>query len=191
MSAPTRNRVCYAAEALPELPIIVRTVEDYDAAVFEDLVRRNLESNGMSIRARDFKGPGDGTFEQTGLAVRIGAFDGETLVGLSWGQAVSKSRFIMHISLVEEPYRGRGVYSRMLSLMLEETADFDEVDSCHHIFNNRIIATKLKRDFHIIGIENSITVGPRLMLRYFHNKKLLQLMKFRVGLTPDPRSQSS
>jgi hypothetical protein len=47
---------------------------------------------------------------------------------------------------------------------------YDEVDSCHQIFNNHILAIKLRRGFHIIGFDQSTLVGPRVRLRYFHNK---------------------
>lgn len=65
----------------------------------------------------------------------------------------------MQISLVEKEYRGRGIYQEMLKLMLKETKGFDEIESNHQLFNNKIIAIKLKYGFHIIGIEQSIFVA--------------------------------
>lgn len=167
--------------------ITVGIVDDYDEEVFQRLVQRNLESAGVIVPVWEFYGEGDASFSRAGKIVRIAAFDGDRLIGLSWGEAFSKSRFVMQMSLVEEDYRGHGIYSRMLALMLEQTAEFDEVESCHQIFNNRIIATKLKRGFHIVGLEQSILIGPRIRLRYYHNPSLLELMKFRVGLQSDPR----
>jgi hypothetical protein len=169
------------------VPVNVRVVDQYDDAVFKDLVRRNLESGDLFIPAWEYQTAGDSTFQLTARQVRIGAFDGDRLIGLSCGGAWSKSRFVMNMSLVERDYRGQGIYGRMLALMLAETKEFDEVDSWHQIFNNSIIATKLKRGFHIVGMDHSLMVGPRVQLRFFHNTKLLELMRFRVGLRSDPR----
>ena len=165
----------------------IRLVEQYDEQIFQELVHRNLEAGEGFIPAWDFQTPGDQTFQKSARRIRIGAFDNGRLVALSWGEAQSKTRFMMHMSLVEREYRERGIYSQMLTMMLTETKEFDEVDSCHQIFNNQIIATKLKQGFYIIGIDHSIMIGPRVLLRYFHNQKLFDLIRFRVGLTPDPR----
>ena len=35
--------------------------------------------------------------------------------------------------------------------------------------------------FHIVGFDQTIFVGPRVTLRYFHNAELLALMKQRMG----------
>lgn len=165
----------------------VRLVDQYDDKTFKDLVQRNLEAPGVFVPGWDYQTSGDLTFQKTAKKIRIGAFDGDRLIGLSWGESQSKTRFMMHMSLVESDYRGRGLYAEMLAVMLAETKEFDEVDSLHQIFNNRIIATKLKRGFHIVGLDHCIMVGPRVQLRYFHNPRLLELMRFRVGLRTDPR----
>jgi hypothetical protein len=167
--------------------IEVKFVENYDEAVFQDLVARNLQSDRVFVPAWDYQTIGDPSFDKKALGIRIGAFDGDRLIGLSWGEAHGKSRFVMHMSLVESAYRGRGIYTKMLDLMLEETKGFDEVDSHHHLFNNAIIATKLKRGFYIVGLDQTVILGPRVQLRYFHNQKLLEFMRFRVGLITDPR----
>ena len=168
------------------MSIIIKIVDQYPKEIFDTLVESNLQSDGIFIPAWEYYFKGDDSFELKGKAVRIGAFDGDKLIGLSWGKAETKNRFIMNMSLVEKKYRGQGVYAKMLKMMIEETKEFDEVDSSHHVFNNKILALKLKRKFHIIGIDYTTMIGPRIRLRYFHNEKLLELMKYRVGLRDIP-----
>ena len=92
----------------------------------------------------------------------------------------------MQISLVEHEYRRRGVYLKMLELMLEKTRKYDVIHSCHHIFNNNIISIKLRKKFYITGFDNSVFVGPRVYLSYYNNKKMFACMQFRTGLIDKP-----
>jgi len=164
----------------------IRLVDHYDDAVFKALVQRNLHSYVVTLPAWKFKGPGDEKFQKSGTTIRIGAFSGERLVGLSWGESASPNRFTVHMSLVEEEFRNQGIYSRMLDMMMDQTRVFDEVDSHHHVLNNHIIAKKLKYGFVIVGFDTDIIVGPRVKLRFFNNPKLADLMRFRAGQIPNP-----
>ncbi|SMF22938.1 hypothetical protein [Pseudobacteriovorax antillogorgiicola] len=168
------------------MSIEIKLVDEYPEDQFNDLVERNLESSGTFIRSWNYHFEGDKNFKKNGTKVRVGAFDRDRLIGLSWGMAESRNRFMMHMSLVEAEYRDHGIYRKMLDIILNETKVFDEVDSLHHIFNNRIISYKLKRGFYIIGQDQCGMLGPRIRLRYFHNPKLFEIMKYRVGLTDQP-----
>ena len=168
--------------------ITVKFVEDYDEAIYQKLVEQNLEGTGVFIPPWEIStNTGDPDFKTNAQKIRVGAFHEDRLVGLSWGASESKSRFHQHISLVAPEYRRQGIYSKMLLKMLELTSEYDEVDSSHQLFNNAVIQAKLKHDFYIIGIDQSVMIGPRLKMRYFHNKTLLNLMRFRVGVIADPR----
>lgn len=79
------------------MSVVVRVVEKYDDEVFKDLVHRNLESAGVFIPAWDYQESGDATFSKQGRKIRVAAFDGDTLVGLSFGKALTKNRFMMHM----------------------------------------------------------------------------------------------
>lgn len=167
--------------------VLVKEVEEYDEEIYQTLVNRNLEDTGVFVPLWEYTGNADSEFEIKAKRIRVGAFDGDRLVGLSWGESETKSRFHMHISLVDPEYRRRGLYSRMVSKILELTSDYDEVDSNHHLFNNPVIGAKLKLGFNIIGFDHSVMIGPRLKMRYFHNRTMYDLMRFRVGLIKDPR----
>lgn len=157
---------------------IRRVQEPFDPDLWEELIEKNL---GPSISTKHIRRREADDYSLTAERIRLGAFDGDRLVGASYGQADSPSRFHMHVSFVEPDYRGQGIYGRMLDHMLEATAAYDEVDSNHHLLNNTIIALKLRRGFHIVGFDQTIFVGPRVTLRYFHNAELLALMKQRMG----------
>ncbi len=163
------------------MAVRIERVERYDDAVLSELMERNL---GPSISTSSIRRQRCEHFERRAESIKFGAFDGDALVGLSWGAAESPSRFVMHVSLVEAAYRGQGVYTAMLEEMLAATRGYDEVESHHHLLNNEILAIKLRRGFHIVGFDQSILIGPRLTLRYFHNAELLELMRQRTGLTP-------
>lgn len=171
--------------------IDIKLVETIDENQFRDMVHRNLESAVQFIPEWEFATAGDQEYSRKSNQIRVGAFDGDALVGFSVGRAASKNRFTMEISLVEPEYRKRGIYSRMLQLMLDETKIYDEVDSYHQLFNNPIIRLKLAHEFYIVGIDQSILLGPRVRMRYFHNEKLRELMKYRVSVRDDPRPNFS
>ncbi|MFK7985368.1 MAG: hypothetical protein AB8I08_04990 [Sandaracinaceae bacterium] len=164
------------------MTIEVRRVDSFDNDHLSQLMERNL---GPSISTKHLRRREAEGFSLESERIRLGAFDGNRLVGLSHGQAESPSRFHMHVSLVEREYRGRGIYRELLTRMLAATSNYDEVDSNHHLLNNPIIATKLRAGFHIIGFDQTILVGPRVTLRYFHNLELLSLMQRRMGWAQD------
>lgn len=162
-----------------KMSVRIERVERYDEAVYAELMERNL---GPSVSTTAIRRMRCESFEKRAESIRLGAFDEERLIGLSWGAAKSPSCFVMHVSLVEEEYRGQGIYTAMLDMMLSATRDYDEVESHHHMLNNEIMAIKLRRGFHIVGFDQSILIGPRVTLRYFHNEALLSLMRQRAGL---------
>ena len=164
------------------MSIQIKLVEEYPKEILADLMSRNLEGNQVFIHPDTYLGQGDLNHQRKCKTVKVAAYDGDRIVGVSYGIAINKHRFMMEISLVEQAYRGQGIYSKMLECVLENTREFDEVDSCHHQFNNTIIAKKLKHGFHIVAMEMSPAIGSLIRLRYFNNKKLYDIMRFRTGL---------
>src|SRR5690606_15041428 len=125
------------------MSIQIKLVDEYPKEVLADLMTRNLEQDQVFIHPDTYLGKGEINHQRKCKTVKVAAYDGDRIVGLSYGIAINKHRFMMEISLVEKEYRGRGIYSKMLDCVLENTREFDEVDSCHHQFNNIIIAKKL------------------------------------------------
>lgn len=164
------------------MSIEIRLIEEYPEEILKDLMRRNLEQNQIFFNPDSYLNSGDIGHQQTSKKLKIAAYDGDRIVGLSYGASVNKHRFVMQVSLVEKEYRGQGIYTRMLDCILENAYEFDEIDSFHHQFNNVIISKKLRHGFYIIGMETSPAVGPLIKMRYFNNRKLFNIMCFRTGL---------
>ncbi|MBH46911.1 MAG: hypothetical protein CME71_01935 [Halobacteriovorax sp.] len=164
------------------MSIEFKIVDEYPKEIQRELMKRNLEDAQIFFHPDSYLGAGDKGHKRESKKVKVAAYAGDRLIGISYGSAVNKNRFMMEVSLVEKEFRGQGIYSKMLELVLSNTREFDEIDSCHHQFNSRIIAKKLKHNFYIIGLEIGPAVGPILRMRYFNNQKLLSIMKFRMGL---------
>ena len=151
-----------------------RFVEKFDDEIYKSLMDENLHNSPYVLPAFDLNGPGDSSFVRTGKELRLAVFDSDKMIALSWGHAISSKQFQMNISLVDQQYRKQGIYQKMLELVLENTKEFDEVDSFHHMWNNNIIRLKLKAGFRIIGFNQSHIVGTCLRMRFHHNKAVEQ-----------------
>ncbi|MEC9282245.1 MAG: hypothetical protein VX642_06005 [Bdellovibrionota bacterium] len=149
-----------------------RFVDKFDDETYKKLMDGNLHNSPYVLPAFELNGPGDSSFVPSGKELRLGVFDNDKLVALSWGHAITAKQFQMNISLVDQAYRKQGIYQKMLEMILENTKEFDEVDSFHHMWNNDIIRLKLKAGFRIIGFNQSHIVGTCLRMRYHHNKEL-------------------
>ncbi len=107
----------------------------------------------------------------------------ETLVGWSWGFQKDGEEFYMVNSAVFPEFRNLGIYSKMLSLMVEEVRKegFLIISSNHHASNNSILIPKLKFGFNITGMKVNPRFGVLVELQYHTNKKLNQVYEYRVG----------
>ena len=72
--------------------VTIREVDDYDPDVRRDLMHRNLDTTQVTVQAKNYRRAGDPS-HQPGRIIRLGAFDGDALVGLSWGQSMTATRF--------------------------------------------------------------------------------------------------
>ena len=168
------------------MEIKILKVEKLDPVKYQQMLKENLENEAYFFPINDLITVGDNDFTKQAERIRVGAFDGDELIGFTHGSAISKNGILMEISVVDTKYRNLGIYKKLLDKFLDLTVKYDEVHSYHHLFNNTIISIKLRKDFYISGFDQSSFLGPRVMLKYFHNKKLLEVMKFRVGLTSRP-----
>ena len=125
--------------------IEIKVVENYDEGRFKQLIKENLENMGTFVPDWEYRTKGDATYKCENRKLRVGAFDGDKLIGLSFGEAKGTTRFCMNMSLVEPEYRGQGLYSRMLDKVLEETKIYDEIDSYHQVFK---LIRSINRQFH-------------------------------------------
>lgn len=121
---------------------------------------------------------------------------GGALAAMFCGEQRSASVYRMWHSNVHPDYRRRGLYRLILEGTIAYTAalGFDTLTSEHAPSNNAIIIAKLRAGFRIAALELDPTVGPSLILRYFHNPEHLAAYELRCGLaslTPGLAAQGS
>lgn len=100
--------------------------------------------------------------------VRVGAFDGERLVGASSGW-FEGANFHIGMSAVDTAYRRKGLYTRLLNAMEAAVRERGgaQISSQHVATNNAVLIAKLKLGYVISGIEFLESMGllVRLVLR--------------------------
>ena len=116
--------------------------------------------------------------------LRLLLMQGESIVGLSTGwQDAAHTEFHMGLSVIEAAYRNKGLYSKMLDLVLSITREkgFSAVKSRHINTNNPILIAKLKKGFVINSFELDETMGPLLGMVYYHDDTRRRAANFRSG----------
>lgn len=101
-------------------------------------------------------------------ALRIGAFDGDTLVGWTFASAEGGSLLTMVNSGVAPSHRRRGIYSALAQRVLDHATARGcvAVLSRHSASNNAVIIAKLRLGFLVSGFEYSEVYGPLVRLTY-------------------------
>lgn len=124
--------------------------------------------------------------------LRLGVFSGERLVGMSfgWQHSVYSGDFYMAASLVLPEFRNQGLYSAMVSKVLELTKaeGFSAVRSRHICTNNAVLIAKLKLGFTIHGFEQDEIMGSLVNAIYFHDEIRKKAMYFRAGKLSEAES---
>jgi len=120
--------------------------------------------------------------------LRIGAFDGEKLVGYTSGWFEVGGRFYIGSSAVHEAYRRQGVYTR---LMREVEAAVRArgglaISSQHVATNNAVLIAKLRLGYVIVGTEYSEQMGLLVRLVLNLNPARAALYAQRVGMLVPP-----
>lgn len=162
----------------------------YDSVFDDDVTfeNRNLiltlkERKKMDTLAKKMGSPNE---------IFLGAFKGKEFIGWSWGFQTSKETFYMCNSGVLKSYRHMGIYTKMLQMIIEEASHlgFQIIESRHNLTNNSVIIPKLKAGFVISAMELSEWMGTMVVLKYYTNKKRLQLVDFRAGQRRLPKDLS-
>lgn len=101
-------------------------------------------------------------------ALRIAAFQGDSLVGWTFARREGASHLHMINSGVALAERRQGIYSELTRLVLEDAKShgYVAVLSRHAANNNAVIVAKLKLGFFVSGFEYSEVYGPLVRLTY-------------------------
>ncbi|MBC7601669.1 MAG: GNAT family N-acetyltransferase [Ramlibacter sp.] len=99
-------------------------------------------------------------------ALRLGAYDGDELVGWSFGWLERGRVFYMANSGVIESHRRRGLYTRLVDAVCDHARSTGAVavKSQHSVLNNAVIISKLRLGFVITGLSQSAQMGTLVEL---------------------------
>ena len=142
--------------------ISLRTVERFAEPAFTELVDRLLhDPDRRAVNERLFGAPGVAPPPSQARQVRIGAFDGDTLVG--WSHAFLAPGGLLYVanSAVEPAFRRRGLYTRLVAAMEAEALALQclRIESHHRAANSAVLIAKLKAGYTIVGTEFAPEMG--------------------------------
>ena len=113
---------------------------------------------------------------------RLGAYDGEQLVGWSTGWLERGNVWYMANSGVIASHRRQGVYTRLLAeaCAWARANGAVVVRSQHSVLNNPMLIAKLRAGFHICGLSQGAQMGMLVELTFHLTPERLALFRERV-----------
>lgn len=164
-------------------PVDIRVVDTFPEPSFSELVEEMFFASRPAIRIAESDLVQLPSRRGQGFKLRIGAFEGERLIGWSYGEQDGFDNFFMQSSGVVESHRRRGIYTQLLRRVIEEVEPygFARICSLHVCTNNAILIPKLKAGFVVTGMKLHPKFGVMLELSYNFDKKLDAAYRFRSG----------
>ena len=143
-------------------PITIRTVDRFAEPAFTELVNRLLhDPDRRAVGERLFGPAAVPPPPSEARQLRIGAYDGDTLVG--WSHAFLAPGGVLYVSnsAVEHEYRRQGLYTRLIAAVEAEASALHclRVESHHRAANSAVLIAKLKAGYTIIGTEFTGEMG--------------------------------
>ena len=116
--------------------------------------------------------------------IRIGAFDGERLVGYSQGWFEPGGNFYIGSSAVDRDLRRQGVYTRLLTAIEQAVRERGgiTISSQHVATNNAVLIAKLKLGYVIAGTEYVDAMGLLVRLVLHLTVERAVLFAARTGM---------
>jgi GNAT superfamily N-acetyltransferase len=151
-------------------PIAIRPVEKFPEPDFARLQREvfaDMQQSSVALAATLAEEASKPTVERTQSPIfRLGAYDGEQLVGWSYGWMERGDVFYVANSGVIASHRRRGIYSSLLAAMREHAIGQGAVAvrSQHSVLNNPVLIAKLRAGFHVTGLSQHARMGALVEL---------------------------
>jgi ribosomal protein S18 acetylase RimI-like enzyme len=166
-------------------PITLRTVERFAEPMFTELVNVLLhDADRLAVRECLFGAAGPKPVPSQAQQVRVGAFDGEALVG--WSHAYLQQGGTLYVanSAVAPDYRRRGLYTRLVAAMEQEAKALGcfRIESHHRASNPAVLIAKLKAGYTIIGTEFSMEMGLLLKMSKQLDATRQEVFEARAGV---------
>ncbi|GGY37778.1 GNAT family N-acetyltransferase [Pseudoduganella albidiflava] len=131
--------------------------------IFADIEQVSAELGSVLASERtDVDFPARGTVS----ICRLGAYDGQELVGWTYGWMDQDNAFYMANSGVMPAHRRRGVYTLLLQAVERHASAQGAwcIRSRHSVVNNPVIIAKLRAGFRISGLLQSAQMGTLVEL---------------------------
>lgn len=114
--------------------------------------------------------------------LRVGAYEGNALVGWSYGSMERGNIFFMAHSGVLPSHRRRGIYTALLEAVRDQARaeGVTVIRSLHSVLNNPIIIAKLRAGFNVSGLSQSAKLGTIVELTLHLSEKRQKLFHHRV-----------
>lgn len=131
----------------------------------------DAEQRGAAVRTSD-----------ASAVFRLGAYDGDELVGWTYGWMEKNAIFYMANSGVLPAYRRRGIYTSLLHAIRAHAVAQGAccIRSRHAILNNPVIIAKLRASFYISGLSQSAELGTLVELTLHLSAGREELFRRRV-----------
>ena len=106
------------------------------------------------------------------FCLRLGIFLNDAIVGWHYGYAIDAETYYMQNSAILEPFRGQGLYSKILKIVIARLAEegFQVITSNHHGNNAAVLIPKLKQGFIITGTQFHERFKFLIELKYIYNE---------------------
>lgn len=175
--------------------IALRRVERYDEPAFTEFVDAIFDDSARRQHLRTQLGAdvaqAHDALRQSLPAperIRIGAYDGERLVGYSQGWFEVGGRFYVASSAVDADYRRLGLYTRLLQAVEQAARERGAVaiSSQHVATNTAVLIAKLKLGYVIAGTEFVEAMGLLVRLVKHLEPSGAALYAERTGMLKPP-----
>jgi GNAT superfamily N-acetyltransferase len=151
-------------------PIAIRLVEKFPEPDFARLQREvfaDMQQSSVALAATLAEEASKPTVERTQSPIfRLGAYDGDELVGWSYGWMERGDVFYVANSGVVASHRRRGIYSSLLDAIRDHAIAQGAVAvrSQHSVLNNPVLIAKLHAGFHVTGLSQHARMGALVEL---------------------------
>lgn len=145
----------------PASQIEIRVVDSFAEPAFTELVNAVFDDAQRAAIMERLCPPPQLAAALPLHRVRIGAFDGEALVGWSHGWREPGGQLYVASSAVLPPYQRQGVYTRLLAAIEAQALALGcrRVTSHQRADNSPVLIAKLKAGYVICGMEFSTEMG--------------------------------
>jgi GNAT superfamily N-acetyltransferase len=166
-------------------PIALRTVDKFDEPGFTDLVDEVLhDPDRRDVMQRLYGADGPKPVASGALQVRIGAFDGDLLVGWTHGYLQVGGLLYAANSGVRPGYQRQGIYTRLVAALEDEARALHclRIGSHHRAANSAVLIAKMKAGYTIVGTEFNGDIGLLVKMVKHLDPRRDEVFLARVGM---------